>query len=377
MQAALCAAVSPGLQLKWARVASSPGDGETVRVVDTDDAGICRAGEAGFPRRALTTVVTTSQTDQVAAQTPILAVRGLHKRFGAKAAVQDVGLSLDAGQVLGFVGPNGAGKTTTLRILAGLLHADAGEGQVLGHDIMTAHGLVSEQVGYMPQKLALYGELTVSQNLRFRADVYGLPDARGAVEAAVADFELIPYRNQRASSLSGGWARRLQLAAALIHRPRLVLLDEPTAGLDADSKLDVWRRVLALAREGASVIINTHDLIEAEQCNAIALFAQGRILARGDPTTLTRAAPFEAVLISSDCVDVHAIAGRFSGLPCVMAIYPQGQQLRLLFHPGAVEEVRRCAAACDVQIEATHKRLEDAAFVTVHQSRAGLGGAAA
>jgi ABC-2 type transport system ATP-binding protein len=301
-----------------------------------------------------------------APQPPLLDVRGLGKRFGAKVAIRDIGLTLGAGQVLGFVGPNGAGKTTTLRVLAGLLRADTGEGEVLGHDIMTAHGLVSECVGYMPQRLALYGELTVAQNLRFRADVYGLDDARGAVEAAVQDFELTPYRNQRASNLSGGWARKLLLAAALIHKPRLVLLDEPTAGLDADSKMDVWRRIVALARGGVSVVINTHDLIEAEQCTGIALFSQGRILARGDPTSLTKAAPFEAVLISGH--DVHDVAGRFGALDCVMAAHPQGQHLRLLYHPGAMDEIRRVAATAGVAVEATHKRLEDAAFVTVHQS---------
>ena len=132
----------------------------------------------------------------------ILAVKGLSKRFGATIAVRDASLALGPGQVMGFVGPNGAGKTTTLRMLAGLLRADAGEGQVLGHDLMTAHGLVSEQVGYMPQRLALYGELTVAQNLRFRADVYGLGDPRAAVEAAIEDFDLAPYRRRRASNLT-------------------------------------------------------------------------------------------------------------------------------------------------------------------------------
>ena len=352
--------------------ASSPGGAETVRLAGTGGRRLCRSWEAG----KLDVTKTLSRAPEAGVAEPLLAVRGLSKRFGAKVAVAGVSLTLDAGQVLGFVGPNGAGKTTTLRVLAGLLRADTGEGRVLGHDIMTAHGLFSEQVGYMPQKLALYGELTVAQNLRFRADVYGLSDARGAVDDAVADFELTPYRNQRASSLSGGWARRLQLAAALIHHPRLVLLDEPTAGLDADSKLDVWRRVIALARGGGSVIINTHDLIEAEQCTAIALFSKGRILARGDPTSLTKAAPFEAMLVSSDTVDVHAVASRFSGLPCVMAIYPQGQHLRLLFHPGAVAEIRQCAAAAGVEVEETHKRFEDAAFVTLHQAGGGLTGGA-
>jgi ABC-2 type transport system ATP-binding protein len=231
---------------------------------------------------------------------------------------------------------------------------------VLGHDLMIAHGLVSECVGYMPQRLALYPELTVAQNLRFRADVYGLADPSAAVEAAIEDFDLIPYRRQRASNLSGGWARRLQLAAALIHQPGLVLLDEPTAGLDAESRLDVWRRVLALSRAGASVVINTHDLTEAEQCTRIALFSQGRILASGDPDALTKAAPFQAVMIHDIDIDRLTEVSRLFG---VIAAFPQGQRLRVLLEPGAMAAVQDFAASAGGRIEDTHKRLEDAAFV--------------
>ncbi len=291
----------------------------------------------------------------------VLAVRSLSKRFGATIAIRDVSLELEAGQVMGFVGPNGAGKTTTLRILAGLLRADAGEGRVLGHDIMSAHGLVSECVGYMPQRLALYPELTVAQNLRFRADVYGLRDPGAAVEAAIEDFELTPYRRRRAANLSGGWARKLQLAAALIHQPNLILLDEPTAGLDAESRLDVWRRILALAREGASVVINTHDLAEAEQCTTIALFSQGEILARGDPDALTKAAPFVAVMLCE--AEVDRLAAQVREVAGVIAAFPQGQRLRVLVRPDAAPAVHGLAASMGARVEDTHKRLEDAAFV--------------
>ncbi len=291
----------------------------------------------------------------------VIHVQGLAKRFGDAPAIQDVSLSLGAGEVLGFVGPNGAGKTTTLRILAGLLRADAGSGTVLGHDLMTAHGLVSERVGYMPQRLALYGDLTVIQNLRFRADVYGLADPSGAVSEAIADFDLGPYRNRRAARLSGGWARRLQLAAALIHQPRLVLLDEPTAGLDADSRLDVWRRILALARAGASVVINTHDLAEAEQCSSIALFREGRILARGDPEGLTQAAPFRAAMIQG--ADIDRLAATLAATPGVVGSFPRGHRLRVLFESEAIGAVRAIAVEAGGQLDLAPKRLEDAAFV--------------
>ncbi|HEX4180107.1 MAG TPA: ABC transporter ATP-binding protein [Caulobacteraceae bacterium] len=297
----------------------------------------------------------------------VIQVQGLTKRFGGMTAISDIALDLAPGQVLGFVGPNGAGKTTTLRVLAGLLRADSGSGRVLGHDLMTAHGLVSEQVGYMPQRLALYGELTVAQNLRFRADVYGLPDPRAAVEAAIEDFDLARFRHRRATLLSGGWARKLQLAAALIHQPRLILLDEPTAGLDADSRLDVWRRVLALARAGASVVINTHDLAEAEQCTAIALFSDGRILARGDPDALTRDASFQALVLRD--ADVDRLAGPIANLSGVMGIFPQGHRLRVLARPHAGETIAALATSMGARVEPCEKRLEDTAFVITHDAR--------
>jgi len=297
--------------------------------------------------------------------TEVLSVRRLAKRFGQRPAVVDVSLDLAPAEVIGFVGPNGAGKTTTLRILAGLLKADSGEGHVLDHDIMASGGH-GRLVGYMPQKLALYGELSVTENLRFRAEVYELPDPRRAVAAAIEDFDLGRFARERASSLSGGWARRLQLAAALIHRPALILLDEPTAGLDAESRQDVWRRIAGLAARGDSVIINTHDLAEAEQCSRVALFSRGRVLALGDPHLLAETAPFEAVVI--DGGDVHRNAHMFDALDGVMATYVQGQRLRVLMRPDALGRVRERAEAAGLTPEDTPKRLEDAAFVLVKES---------
>jgi ABC-type multidrug transport system ATPase subunit len=305
---------------------------------------------------------------ETAPATQVLSVAGLAKRFGHRPAIVDVSLDLAPGEVLGFVGPNGAGKTTTLRILAGLLRADAGHGHVLGHDIM-AGGPAGRLVGYMPQRLALYGDLSVTENLRFRAEVYELPNPRRAVAAAIEDFDLGLFRAQRASSLSGGWARRLQLAAALIHRPTLVLLDEPTAGLDAESRQDVWRRIAVLAGRGDSVIINTHDLAEAEQCGRVALFSRGSVLALGDPHVLAAAAPFSAVLVGGG--DVHRAAHLFEALQGVLATYVQGQRLRVLMRPDAVGRVCGRASEAGLQAEEAAKRLEDAAFVLVKESLPG------
>ena len=296
----------------------------------------------------------------------VVSVRALAKRFGRRPAVIDVSLDVTPAEVVGFVGPNGAGKTTTLRILAGLLRADSGEGQVLGHDIMAGGRAVGRLVGYMPQRLALYGDLSVAENLRFRAEVYELPDPKRAVTAAIEDFELGPFRGQRASSLSGGWARRLQLAAALIHRPSLVLLDEPTAGLDAESRQDVWRRIAALAARGDSVVINTHDLADAEQCTRVALFSRGRVLALGDPHVMAAEAPFKAVLIGGG--EVHRAAHLFDALDGVIATYVQGQRLRVLLEPDALDRVLARAKTADLEAEPAAKRLEDAAFVLVKES---------
>ncbi len=308
-------------------------------------------------------------TDRAAATAPapapLLNVSGVAKRYGQLQAVTDLSLTLNAGEIMGFVGPNGAGKTTTMRILAGLLRPDAGVGEVLGCDLAADRRAIARQVGYMPQRLALYSDLSVIDNLRFRAEVYGLDDPRGKVEAAIDAFGLGEHRKQRAGRLSGGWARRLQLAATLIHTPRLVLLDEPTAGLDAESRHDVWLRVAQLARDGAGVVINTHDLTEAEQCTRVALFAGGRILAEGSPDALSANLPLEAMLFEG--AGAHALAETVCALDEVMAAYPEGRRLRVLSHPGAAPRLQAFAKTHDVSASSATVRFEDTAFVTVRR----------
>ena len=304
----------------------------------------------------------------------LLSVRGVAKRFGRVQAVADVSLALSGGEIVGFVGPNGAGKTTTMRVIAGLLRADAGAGEILGMDLYADRQAIGRQVGYMPQKLALYADLSVADNLRFRADIYGLAHARAAVEESIATFGLGDFRKQHAGRLSGGWARRLQLAATLIHKPRLVLLDEPTAGLDAESRHDVWLRIARLARAGAGVIINTHDLGEAEQCTRVALFAEGRILAEGAPDALSRALPMEAILLDGPAA--HELADPVREIEGVLAAYPEGRRLRVLVKPGSERAVRALAKDAGVHAEAAERRFEDTAFVAVQRRSAPLHGIA-
>ena len=206
----------------------------------------------------------------------LVAVHDISKSYGRRTAVAGVTLTLWAGEICGFVGANGAGKTTALRMLAGILKPDGGSGHILGFGLQRDAAEIRQRIGYMSQRLSLYAELSVFENLRFRAAVYGRRNPRAAAEAAMGDFNLLRWAHSPAASLSGGWARRLQLAASLLHAPQLVLLDEPTAGLDAVARQDVWRRIEGLAAAGAGVIVCTHDLAEAERCSHAAFFATGR-----------------------------------------------------------------------------------------------------
>jgi ABC-2 type transport system ATP-binding protein len=289
----------------------------------------------------------------------LIRVEGLGKDYGGGHGVAEVSLRLVRGEVLGFVGPNGAGKTTTLRMLAGLLRPDSGAGTVMGKDVRkTARG--SDDVGYMPQKLALYADLTVTDNLRFRADIYRLPEPDRRVARTLAVFGLQDRREQRAGHLSGGWARRLQLAAALIHAPAVILLDEPTAGLDSESREDVWRRIQGLADEGAGIIVNTHDLLEAERCSRVALFRAGRIVHQGTPAELAESAPIRALLVQS--MNADGVRGALASEPSVLSMEPHGRRLRLLVTDTGFEAVCARLATAGATVAEDETRLVDVAL---------------
>lgn len=211
----------------------------------------------------------------------VIDVRGLNKSFGSLHAVKDFGITVNRGRICGFLGPNGAGKTTTLRMLCGLLRPDSGEGTVLGYDVMKQSRLIKARVGYMTQKFSLYEDLSIEQNLIFTARVHELDRRRERVEAALVRLGLIERRAQLAGNLSGGWKQRLALAAATLHSPDLLLLDEPTAGVDPEARRTFWDEIHALAGEGMTVLVSTHYMDEAERCHEIAYIAGGRTLARG------------------------------------------------------------------------------------------------
>jgi ABC-2 type transport system ATP-binding protein len=216
----------------------------------------------------------------------LLEVRHIGKSFGKKVAVRDLNLTVRPGHVCGFIGANGGGKTTALRLLAALIRPDCGSGSLLGQDIFDPSADIRRQIGYVTQHFSLYPELTAAENLRFRADLFGLRRPKLVIERTLSEFGLEGFAQQKACYLSGGWKQRLQFAAGLIHAPRLALLDEPTAGLDVLQRGETWTRIFELARGGAGVVVCTHDLAEAEACSTVVLFADGAVIAAGSPHEL-------------------------------------------------------------------------------------------
>jgi len=208
-------------------------------------------------------------------------VRGLNKSFGDKHVVRDVSIRVGEGRITGFLGPNGSGKTTTLRLLCGLLTPDSGEGEVLGLDFRTQSDAIKRQTGYMTQKFSLYEDMTIQENLDFVARVHGLPDRKGTVAAALDQLGLSDRRSQLAGALSGGWKQRLALAAATLHQPKLLLLDEPTAGVDPKARREFWDEIHTLADRGLTVLVSTHYMDEAERCHDIGYILYGELIARG------------------------------------------------------------------------------------------------
>ena len=217
-------------------------------------------------------------------------VRGLSKRYGGKAVVDQVDLQVQRGQICGFLGPNGSGKTTTIRLLCGLLTPDAGSGTCLGLDLRTQAAAIKRQVGYMTQKFGLYDDLSIRENLDFVARLFELPNRRAEVDAALARLGLAARQRQLAGTLSGGWKQRLALAACLLHHPQLLLLDEPTAGVDPKARREFWDQIHQLAAEGITVLVSTHYMDEALRCDQLCYIAYGRVLAQGTAAQIIAAA---------------------------------------------------------------------------------------
>lgn len=208
-------------------------------------------------------------------------VTGVTKKFGNKTVVDAIDLSVRRGEIYGFLGPNGSGKTTFIRMLCGLLTPDSGRGTCLGYDVLSQQADIKCHVGYMTQRFSYYEDLSIRENLDFIARIYDVPDRRGAVQRSLERLGLQQRSHQLAGQLSGGWKQRLALAACLIHSPQLLLLDEPTAGVDPKARRDFWDEIHQLAAQGLTVLITTHCMDEAERCDRLAYIAYGKMLARG------------------------------------------------------------------------------------------------
>lgn len=296
----------------------------------------------------------------------LVAVRQVAKRYGPRVAIENLELTIRSGEVFGLVGGNGGGKTTTLRMLAGILRPDLGCGQVLGFELIREAKEIRKHIGYMSQRLSLYTDLTVFENLRFRAEVYGIDKSRMAAERVIREFELEQYARSPAGQLSGGWARRLQLAAALIHMPRLILLDEPTAGLDAFSRHDVWKRIDRLAANSAGVIVSSHDLAEAERCSRVAFLSEGRIVAVGTPEQIAQNSPSAVFVLSGP--GARMLQQSLEVISGVVATYAQGTSLRIVAKPGFAPSIARIAKLNNLSVSGTTTRLEDAVLVLCARS---------
>jgi ABC-2 type transport system ATP-binding protein len=241
---------------------------------------------------------------------PVIDVRDLRKSFGARKVVEGLSLQVAQGEICGFLGANGSGKTTTIRMLCGLLVPDGGKGQCIGLDIIREAPLIRRHVGYMTQKFSFYEDLTVFENLDFVASVYEMKNRRAAVEDIMNRMGLADRRDQLAGQLSGGWKQRLALAACVLHQPRLLLLDEPTAGVDAKARREFWDLIHDMAGEGLTVLVSTHYMDEAERCNRIVYLANGRIVVQGGADEVARQSGLITYEATGEGVDEAARALR-------------------------------------------------------------------
>jgi ABC-2 type transport system ATP-binding protein len=254
-------------------------------------------------------------------------VRGMTKRFGHRTVVDHIDLQVRRGEVYGFLGPNGSGKTTFIRMLCGLLRPDDGSGTCLGYDIINESEAIKRHVGYMTQRFSFYEDLSVEENLDFVARMYAVPNRKRAVREGVERLGLADRRGQLAGQLSGGWKQRLALAACMIHRPQLLLLDEPTAGVDPKARRDFWEQIHELAGQGLTVLVTTHYMDEAERCHRLAYIADGKLLARGTVDEVIRQADLTTWQVSGP--NLLAIAERLRQSPTVKQVVAFGNTLHI------------------------------------------------
>lgn len=285
-------------------------------------------------------------------------VTGVTKRFGDKTVVDAIDLSVRRGEIYGFLGPNGSGKTTFIRMLCGLLTPDAGRGTCLGYDVLRQQAEIKRHVGYMTQRFSYYEDLSIRENLDFIARIYDVPDRNTAVQRSLERLGLQNRSSQLAGQLSGGWKQRLALAACLIHSPQLLLLDEPTAGVDPKARREFWDEIHQLAADGLTVLITTHYMDEAERCDRLAYIAYGKMLAGGTLAEVLASAKLITWTVTGPAL--RELAASLRGRPGVEQVVAFGNTLHVSGHDATRLEAA-IAAVRDPRHEWTRVRssLED------------------
>jgi len=281
-------------------------------------------------------------------------VHGLSKSFGHKRAVNDLSLRVEKGEIYGFLGPNGSGKTTSIRMLCGLLTPDEGSGTCLGFDVRSQSAEIKKQVGYMTQRFSFYEDLSIRENLDFVARLYAMPNRKQTVQAGMEELGLADRANQLAGTLSGGWKQRLALAACMLHRPQLLLLDEPTAGVDPKARRDFWDEIHRLAGQGISVLVSTHYMDEAARCHRLAYIAYGNLLAAGTPEQLIAQSGLVSFVVKDDN---PALADRLRKLPGVQQVVAMGNLYSVSGQDGPLIE-QSLASLPDLRFEQAETGLE-------------------
>ena len=306
----------------------------------------------------------------MSAAAPAIDVHGLNKSFGDKHVVTDLSLQVQPGEIFGFLGPNGSGKTTSIRMLCGLLTPDSGSGSCLGYDILKESREIKRNVGYMTQRFSFWDDLSIRENLDFVARVYQMQRRREAVDQALEQLGLADRAAQLAGQLSGGWKQRLALAACMLHRPRLLLLDEPTAGVDPTARRDFWAELHRLGALGISVLVSTHYMDEAERCHKLAFIAYGKLLVQGTTTEVVRGQQLTTWSIQGE--RLAELSERLQGAPGVDQTVVFGASLHATGRDAAAlaESVSQAAQTAGLKAEPIETGIEDVFIYLMNESGA-------
>ena len=306
----------------------------------------------------------------------VVDVDGINKHFGSKHVVKDLSLQVRRGEIFGFLGPNGSGKTTSIRMICGLLTPDSGHGTCMGFDIIKQSAEIKRRVGYMTQKFSNWDDLSIRENLDFVARIYGMKNRKEAVDQSLEKLGLATRAKQLAGSLSGGWKQRLALAASMLHNPELLLLDEPTAGVDPAARRDFWEELHRLAAEGISVLVSTHYMDEAERCHKLAYLAYGKLLVQGTAAEVVAGQGLTTwAIYNSRDSDIHdnqlvGLSQQLHGQPGVDQLVVFGTSLHVCGKDAALLEqtLRQMTQGKNLRMEPIDTSLEDVFIYMMNRS---------